>query len=94
MWHTQKAMAALFDCSVANVNRHLKAIFESGELHEDSTIKDFLIVAAYGKYHFATAAPFFRGSMLPGHKPYPHAFRVIHQSEGRELPGMELAPFA
>ena len=35
-------MAALFDCSVANVNRHLKAVFESGELHAGSVIKNFL----------------------------------------------------
>ena len=49
VWLTQKAMAALFDCSVSNVNRHLKAVFESGELHAGSVIKDFLITAAHGK---------------------------------------------
>lgn len=49
VWLTQKAMAALFDCSVANVNMHLKAVFESGELDEGPTIKDFLIVAQDGK---------------------------------------------
>lgn len=49
VWLTQKAMAALFDCSVANVNQHLKSVFDSGELAEDSVIKDFLITAADGK---------------------------------------------
>ena len=49
VWLTQKAMAALFDCTVANINMHLKAVFESGELSEAATIKDFLIVAVDGK---------------------------------------------
>lgn len=42
-------MAALFDCTVANVNKHLKAIFEAGELDEDSVIEEFSITAADGK---------------------------------------------
>lgn len=49
VWLTQKAMASLFDCSVSNVNQHLKAVFDSGELDQDATIKDFLIVASDGK---------------------------------------------
>lgn len=49
VWLTQKAMATLFDCTVANINQHLKSVFESGELQESLTIKDFLIVAADGK---------------------------------------------
>ena len=49
VWLTQKAMATLFDCTVANVNMHLKAVFDSGEIEEISTIKDFLIVASDGK---------------------------------------------
>lgn len=49
VWLTQKAMAALFDCSVANINMHLKGIFTDGELTECSVIKDFLITASDGK---------------------------------------------
>ena len=49
VWLTQKAMATLFDCSVANINQHLKSVFDSGELAEGSVIKDFLITAADGK---------------------------------------------
>ena len=49
VWLTQKAMATLFGCTVANVNMHLKAVFDSGEIEEISTIKDFLIVASDGK---------------------------------------------
>lgn len=49
VWLTQKAMAALFDCTVGNINKHLKAVYESGELDESATIEDFSIVAADGK---------------------------------------------
>ncbi|PWH86187.1 death-on-curing protein [Brumimicrobium oceani] len=44
VWLTQKMMADLFQSSVPNVNMHLKNIFEEGELEENRTIKDFLIV--------------------------------------------------
>jgi hypothetical protein len=52
VWLTQKLMAALFQTTVANINIHLKNIFEEGELDVNSVIKDFLITAADGKkYH-------------------------------------------
>ena len=49
LWLTQKLMAELFQTTVPNINMHLKSIFEEGELDEDSTIKDFLIVQKEGK---------------------------------------------
>jgi len=49
VWLSQKLMAELFETSVANVNIHLKNIFQTGELEENSVIKDFLITAADGK---------------------------------------------
>ena len=36
VWCTQKAMAALFDCSTDNIGLHLKNIFASGELVKES----------------------------------------------------------
>jgi hypothetical protein len=42
-------MAELFDCGVDNINVHLKKIYESGELSEDSTIEYYSIVASNGK---------------------------------------------
>lgn len=47
-WMTQKAIAELFDSSVANINMHVKNIFLDDELNENSTIKDFLIVQTEG----------------------------------------------
>ena len=38
VWLTQKALAELFSVQVPAVNKHLKNIFESGALIEDSVI--------------------------------------------------------
>lgn len=38
IWATQKAMAQLFDVGVPAISKHLKNIFESGELVENSVI--------------------------------------------------------
>lgn len=48
IWITQKEMAKLFEVTPANINQHLKNIYESGELDEISTIKKFLIVQKEG----------------------------------------------
>jgi len=48
VWLTQKLMAELFQTSVPNINIHLKNIFVEGELDENRTIKDFLIVQKEG----------------------------------------------
>ena len=37
-WLTQKALAGLFIVKVPAVSKHLKNIFESGELDEDSVV--------------------------------------------------------
>lgn len=38
IWCTQKAMAQLFDVGVPAISKHLKNIFATGELIEDSVI--------------------------------------------------------
>ncbi len=48
IWLTQKAMAKLFDVQVPAINKHLKNIFEEGELHEDATISKMEIVQNEG----------------------------------------------
>ena len=37
-WLTQKALAGLFAVGVPAVSKHLKNVFESGELFEDSVV--------------------------------------------------------
>ena len=49
IWATQKAMAALFDCSTDNVGLHLKNIFASGELKKDSVTEKISATASDGK---------------------------------------------
>ncbi|MCK9225045.1 MAG: virulence RhuM family protein [Candidatus Muirbacterium halophilum] len=49
VWLTQKMLANLFNVSVPTINEHLKNIFKSGELREDSVIRKFLITARDGK---------------------------------------------
>jgi hypothetical protein len=47
-WLTQKVLAELFGTTVANINIHIKNIFDEGELEEGATIKDSLIVQIEG----------------------------------------------
>ena len=49
VWATQKAMATLFDCSTDNIGLHLKNIFKSGELVEDSVTEKISATASDGK---------------------------------------------
>ena len=49
IWATQKAMAMLFDCSSDNISLHLKNIFKSGELDENSVTEKNSATAADGK---------------------------------------------
>lgn len=49
VWLTQRIMAELFEVSVPTINEHLKNIFGTAELSEDSVIRDFRITAADGK---------------------------------------------
>ena len=49
VWLTQKAIAELFDVDRSVVTKHLKNIFESKELDENSTCANFAQVADNGK---------------------------------------------
>ena len=51
IWATQKAMAALFDVGVPAINKHLKNIFDSGELMADSVISKMETTASDGKMY-------------------------------------------
>ena len=54
LWMTQKAMAELFGVHVPAISKHLKNIFESGELQESTTVSKMEIVVNRG----------FRGEVL------------------------------
>ena len=48
VWLTQKAMASLFDVQVPAVNKHLKNIFEEGELDETLVISKMETTSEHG----------------------------------------------
>lgn len=49
IWLTQKLIAELFDVTIPTINEHLKNIFESQELDQNSVIRKFLTTANDGK---------------------------------------------
>ena len=48
LWMTQKAMSELFGVQVPAISKHLKNIFESGELQESTTVSKMEIVVNRG----------------------------------------------
>lgn len=49
IWLSQKLMAILFDCSVDNISLHLKNLFKSGEIDENSVTEEYSATASDGK---------------------------------------------
>ncbi|WP_231483624.1 hypothetical protein [Methanobrevibacter sp. YE315] len=50
-WATQKTMAELFDVNVPAISKHLKNIFEEGELIKNSVISNLETTASDGKQY-------------------------------------------
>lgn len=48
IWLTQQQIVELFDSSKANISEHIKHIFESGELKETATVRNFRTVRTEG----------------------------------------------
>jgi hypothetical protein len=48
VWLTQRLIAELYQTSIPNINQHLTAIYEEGELQSEATIKKYLIVQTEG----------------------------------------------
>ena len=49
LWLTQKGMSKVFDCTTDNISYHLKNIFKTNELKEDSVTEESLVTASDGK---------------------------------------------
>ncbi|MAT54438.1 MAG: cell filamentation protein Fic [Saprospirales bacterium] len=58
-WLTQKKLAELFGVEVQTINYHLKEIFKSGELQEDSTIRKIRIVQTEGSREVSRTVDFY-----------------------------------
>lgn len=48
IWVTQKAMAELFNVNLSSISRHLKNIFEEGELNEEVVIAKIATTIQHG----------------------------------------------
>jgi hypothetical protein len=59
VWLTQKALAELFAVKVTAINKHLKNIFDSGELTREATVSKMEIVRAEGEREVARAVEFY-----------------------------------
>ena len=53
-WLTQKAMSELFGVEIPAISKHLKNVFESGELVEKSVISKMETTASDGKQYLTT----------------------------------------
>ena len=51
IWATQKAMSVLFDVDRSVIGKHLKSIFQIGELKQDSVCAKFAHTAEDGKVY-------------------------------------------
>ncbi|NUJ98124.1 virulence RhuM family protein [Candidatus Gracilibacteria bacterium] len=49
IWLSQKQMGELFDTSKQNISLHLQNCFETGEINEEATVKNFLTVQKEGE---------------------------------------------
>lgn len=56
LWCTQKAMAQLFDVGVPAISKHLKNIFEEGELFADSVVSKMEITESDKKRYKSSIA--------------------------------------
>ena len=64
VWLTQKALADLFGVKVPAINKHLKNIFESGELTREATVSKMEIAEA--STNSRDAKMFFRCLLMAG----------------------------
>lgn len=48
IWLTQRDMSELFDCTADNISLHLKNIYTTGELSQNSTTEEFSVVQQEG----------------------------------------------
>lgn len=59
IWVTQRNMAELFGCSSDNISLHLKNIYASNELQENSTTEEFSVVRKEGSRNIKRKVTFY-----------------------------------
>ena len=69
VWLTQKALAELFGVKVPAINKHLKNIFDSGELTREATVSKMEIVRPEGEREVAREVEFYNLDAIIESKP-------------------------
>ena len=64
LWLNQKQISELFDVKVPAISKHLKNIFESGELNESSTVSKMEIVQKEGNREVKREVDFYNLDMI------------------------------
>ena len=64
IWMSQSALANLYQTSIANINMHIKHIYEDNELDMNSTIKSDLIVQIEGNREVKRRVNFYNLDMI------------------------------
>ena len=59
VWLTQKALSELFGVGIPAINKHLKNIFDSGELSREATVSKMEIVRAEGAWEVVREVEFY-----------------------------------
>ena len=54
LWLTQAQMCELYQTSKSNVSKHIKHIFEEGELIKEATVRKFRTTATDGKVYMVS----------------------------------------
>ncbi len=90
-WLTQKAMAELFGVKVPAINKHLKNIFESGELRPGAAISKMEMVQSEGGRDVAGEIEFYKTSprrwtSFGESKPTPGPLTIRRRGRGRRRP--------
>jgi hypothetical protein len=63
-WMTRKAIAELFDVNVPAISKHIKNVFEDGELEADSTVSILEIVQKEGERKVSRSMEFYSLDMI------------------------------
>ncbi|MDO4628118.1 MAG: hypothetical protein Q4C70_02955 [Planctomycetia bacterium] len=64
VWLSQKQMAELYNVTIPNINQHITAIYEDGELPPEATIKKYLIVQTEGARQVKRLVDFYSLPMI------------------------------
>ena len=70
LWLTQRAISELYNCSIDNVSLHLKNIYKTFELDNNSTVEEFSVVQKEGKREVSRKLKYYNLDALCSYSSY------------------------